>query len=148
MKRQILKRQIFTLATSCAIAATLLGGLCAQAVAVPIGAKPVLPMPRPAVGMASWYGDAHHDKMTASGHLYQSGEFTAAHPTLPFGSEIRVTNLSNSRSVVLTITDRGPFTQNRIIDVSEAAASALNFKNDGLARVMLSPAIPVQSAQR
>jgi rare lipoprotein A len=84
----------------------------------------------------SWTGNAAFYTLrgrTASGGY--ATEFTAAHRTLPFGSKVRVTNLRNHRSVVVTITDRGPFTRGRVIDVSKKAAQALDFRSAGVARV-------------
>jgi rare lipoprotein A len=82
------------------------------------------------VGKASYYGMKGR---TASGS--RVGGFTAAHRTLPFGSRVRVTNLHNSRSVVVVINDRGPFTGGRVIDVSTTAADHLGFRSAGVARV-------------
>ena len=81
-------------------------------------------------GKASYYGGRGR---TASGaHI---GAFTAAHRTLPFGSRLRVTNLRNQRSVVVTVNDRGPFVRGRIVDVSTGAANALGFRSAGVAPV-------------
>ena len=93
-------------------------------------------MPRPdpgysAVGRASWYGEPYHGRRTASGQIFDMYAFTAAHPTLPFGTRVRVTNLENGRSVVLVINDRGPFVRGRIIDVSRRAARSLGFERKG-----------------
>jgi rare lipoprotein A len=82
------------------------------------------------VGKASYYALKGR---TASGA--RVGAFTAAHRTLPFGSRVRVTNLHNNRSVVVTVNDRGPFTRGRVIDVSVAAADSLGFRSAGVARV-------------
>src|ERR1044071_2445265 len=71
-------------------------------------------------GMASWYGYPHHGRFSASGEVYDMDQLTAAHPTLPFNSVVRVVNLSNDRSVEVRITDRGPFLDGRIIDLSRA----------------------------
>ncbi len=87
------------------------------------------------VGMASWYGRRFHGRKTASGQTYNMNAPTAAHPTLPFGTQVRVTNLANRRSVVLTVNDRGPFAKGRIIDVSRRAAERLGFRRAGTARV-------------
>ena len=86
-------------------------------------------------GSASWYGDWHHGKETASGDLFDKDALTAAHPTLPFGARVRVVNLENDRSVEVTINDRGPYVAERVIDLSEAAARRLGFKKDGVTRV-------------
>lgn len=77
-------------------------------------------------GLASWYGPGFHGKRTASGAIYNMYAMTAAHKTLPFGSEVEVTNVENKKSVVLKITDRGPFTPGRIIDVSKKANQLLS----------------------
>src|SRR6266849_757939 len=89
------------------------------------------------VGTASWYGREFHGKATASGEPYDMYDFTAAHPTLPIGSWVRVTNLRNGRAVVLRINDRGPSVPGRIIDVSYSAARALEFKARGIQQVRL-----------
>ncbi len=86
-------------------------------------------------GMASWYGGKFHGRKTASGQTYNMHAFTAAHTTLPMGTQVRVTNLANGRSVIVTINDRGPFAHGRIIDLSRAAAKYLGFINQGTARV-------------
>ena len=88
-----------------------------------------------AVGVASWYGGKFHGRTTASGEPYDMHALTAAHPSLPFGTKVRVTNLENGRSVVLKINDRGPFAKRRIIDVSRHAAEHLGFLGAGVARV-------------
>jgi len=86
-------------------------------------------------GVASWYGVPYHGRTTASGETFDMNDLTAAHPSLPFGSRVRVTNLGNGRSLVLEINDRGPFVKQRIIDVSKRAAKELGFLRDGIARV-------------
>ena len=73
-------------------------------------------------GVASWYGAEFHGKPTANGDTYNMNELTAAHTTLPMPSKVKVTNLENGRTLVLTVNDRGPFVKNRIIDVSRRAA--------------------------
>lgn len=90
-----------------------------------------------AVGYASFYAHRFHGRKTASGETYDEREMTAAHLSLPHGTRVRVTNLSNGRSVVLRINDRGPWTKNRLIDVSFAAAQELRFVRQGLARVRI-----------
>ena len=86
-------------------------------------------------GEASWYGEAYHGRTTASGEVYDMHALTAAHRSLPFGTRVRVTNLANGRSLVLTINDRGPFVAGRIIDVSRRAAERLGFLEAGLTKV-------------
>ncbi|WP_462381485.1 septal ring lytic transglycosylase RlpA family protein [Pseudomonas sp. Marseille-QA0892] len=95
-----------------------------------------------AVGQASWYGRNHHGKRTASGERFNQNSLTAAHRTLPFGTELRVTNLSNDRSVIVRINDRGPYGRGRIIDVSRKAAEALGMVSTGTARVRLESLAP------
>jgi len=87
------------------------------------------------VGIASWYGPKFHGRRTANGERFDQNALTAAHRTLPMPSMVRVTNLANGRSVDLRINDRGPFSDNRIIDVSKKAAELLGFRRDGTARV-------------
>lgn len=89
------------------------------------------------VGFASYYGSRFHGGRTASGERYDEKALTAAHRTLPFGTKVQVTNLANGKSVVVTITDRGPFTKGRVIDVSRRAARKLDFLRDGTTRVRL-----------
>jgi rare lipoprotein A len=89
------------------------------------------------VGTASWYGEDFEGKTTASGEDYDMYEMTAAHPTLPLGSYVRVTNLHNGRAVVVKVNDRGPIVEGRIIDLSYGAAQALQFQHRGLQRVRL-----------
>jgi len=86
-------------------------------------------------GIASWYGPGFHGGRTANGERYSQHEMTAAHRTLQMPSFVRVTNLSNGRSVVVRVNDRGPFAKGRIIDVSSQAADLLGFKANGTARV-------------
>jgi rare lipoprotein A len=96
------------------------------------------------VGLASWYGKPYHGRRTASGAVYNMNHLTAAHPTLPFGTLVAVTNLENGRTVVLTINDRGPFVPQRIIDVSRKAAGQLGFLGQGLTRVGMKVIAPSQ----
>lgn len=86
-------------------------------------------------GIASWYGPAFYGKRTADGEIYNAGDITAAHRTLPMPVNVRVTNLENGKSIVVRVNDRGPFAKGRIIDVSEQAAKLLGFYNAGTARV-------------
>jgi rare lipoprotein A len=89
------------------------------------------------VGIASYYANKYHGKKTASGERYNMHALTAAHRTLPFGSNVRITNLDNDRSVTVRINDRGPFVGGRIIDVSLEAARRLQMVSAGTARVRL-----------
>jgi len=98
---------------------------------------PPLPPGAEAV-IATWYGGKHHGGPTASGERFDKRALTAAHRTLPFGTRVRVTRVKNGRSVTVRINDRGPFgKKTRIIDVSEAAARALDMIDDGIAKVTL-----------
>ncbi|TGK07117.1 septal ring lytic transglycosylase RlpA family protein [Leptospira semungkisensis] len=89
------------------------------------------------VGYSSWYGSKFQGKPTASGEIFDKTKLTAAHPSLPLGSVVRVKNLENEKEVLVKVNDRGPFVKDRIIDLSEKAADSLEFKDVGLARVGL-----------
>ena len=97
------------------------------------------PAPAADIGLASFYGLEHAGKRTASGRRFDPAALTAAHPSLPFGSKLRVTNLANGRQVVVEVSDRGPFSRKRIVDVSKAAAQELGFVRQGVAKVKLDP---------
>jgi len=101
------------------------------------GGPKVVPETASETGTASFYSHHFHGRKTASGEIYDEGKLTAAHRTLPFGTRVRVTNLKNERSVVVTVTDRGPANHRRVIDVSRRAADILGFVEDGTARVQL-----------
>jgi rare lipoprotein A len=87
--------------------------------------------------MASWYGEPFHGRRTASGEVYDMEAMTCAHRTLPFGARIRVENLDNGRSTTLTVNDRGPFVEGRIVDVSRRGARELGMLGPGTARVRI-----------
>ena len=88
-------------------------------------------------GTASFYGAKYQGKPTASGEIFDLHKLTAAHPTLAFGTVVRVTNLENNRSVIVRINDRGPFIGGRAIDLSQAAAEELQMVRSGLAKVKI-----------
>src|ERR1700728_165141 len=88
-----------------------------------------------AEGLASWYGDDFHGRLTANGEVFDMASLTAAHPPLPMPCYARVTNLSNGKSLVVRVNDRGPYHGNRVMDVSSRAAELLEFKGNGIARV-------------
>ena len=88
-------------------------------------------------GVASYYHQRFNGRKSASGRIHDADELVAAHRTYPFGTFLRVTNLSNMKRVIVCVTDRGPFRKGRIIDVSEGAAELLDFKQKGLARVRI-----------
>ena len=93
------------------------------------------PIKRVEVGWASWYGEKFHGRRTASGEVYDMYQLTAAHKTLPLGTSVIVTHVQNGKSVEVTINDRGPFVRGRIIDLSYAAAKALDMVEEGVAKV-------------
>jgi rare lipoprotein A len=86
-------------------------------------------------GLASWYGDDFHGRQTANGEVFDMTSLSAAHPTLPMPSYVRVTNLANGKSLIVRVNDRGPYRANRVMDVSSRAAELLEFKHHGVARV-------------
>src|SRR4051812_44713484 len=86
-------------------------------------------------GLASWYGDDFHGRLTANGEIYDMQAISAAHPTLPMPSYARVTNMSTRKSLIVRVNDRGPYHANREIDLSARAADLLGFRNHGTARV-------------
>jgi len=88
-------------------------------------------------GIASWYGEPYHGRKTASGEVYDMNGWTAAHRTLPFGTWVEVTNLTNSKRVKVRITDRGPFVHGRIIDLSRAAAKEIDLIGPGIVQVRI-----------
>jgi hypothetical protein len=83
-------------------------------------------------GMASWYGPYFHGRQTATGEIFDQNDFTAAHQTLPFGTYLKVTNLLNGRSVIVRVNDRGPYVENRTLDLSHAAARYLGAEEEGV----------------
>ena len=96
-------------------------------------------------GLASWYGARHHGKRTANGERFDEKKLTAAHPTLPWGSIVKVTSLANGKSVNVRINDRGPFIKDRIIDLSRAAARTLGMA--GLMQVQLELLTPIETPE-
>lgn len=88
-------------------------------------------------GQASFYGDKHQNRKTASGERYQHKLKTAAHKKLPFGSSVKVTNVANGKSVIVKINDRGPFVRGRIIDLSKSAFSSIGNTSSGLIDVKI-----------
>src|SRR6056297_3648827 len=110
------------------------GTVAAAAVAVP---EPELPVGWTERGEASWYGPNFAGRPTANGETFDPSRLTAAHPSLPFDTRVRVTNLDNGRSVVVRINDRGPFAHARVIDLSRAAAEAIGLIATGVADVRI-----------
>ena len=107
---------------------------------MPTAARPLKNAPPRLVakgGVASYMAERYNGQRTASGSIYDDGKLVAAHATLPFGTHVRVTNVTNGRSVIVTIVDRGPYRKGRVIDVSRRAARDLGFLSDGVAPVQL-----------
>ncbi len=104
-----------------------------EKIEVPAGAKPIFEE----TGMASWYGAPYHNRRGSNGEVYDMNAMTAAHLTLPLGSIARITNVKTGHSAVVRITDRGPFVEGRIVDLSLAAAKALDVYLPGVAKVRL-----------
>jgi len=94
------------------------------------------------VGVASWYGYPFHGRLTASGSIFDKDKLTAAHPTFPFHSQWMVFNPNNGKSVVVKVTDRGPFWGNRIIDLSQSAARIIDMEKCGISFVLIIPVSP------
>jgi rare lipoprotein A len=146
------------MAWGCIIGVTLLGciaGCSLQEEPVPLPPVPQAPAPQapapqakeeaaPAgkpettqVGTASWYGPGFHGHETASGEMFDQHALTAAHRTLPLGTEAKVTNLATGQSVKVTINDRGPYVQGRQLDLSQAAAKQIGLTKQGVAKVKI-----------
>ena len=89
------------------------------------------------IGVASWYGPGFHGRKTASGERFDQNDLTAAHRKLPLGSEVKVTNLENGRSITVEINDRGPYAKGRVLDLSKAAARKLGMMENGVAKVRI-----------
>lgn len=88
-------------------------------------------------GIASFYSESYNGRKTANGETYSSAKYTAAHKTLPFGTKVKVTNLSNGKTVKVRINDRGPFVAGRIIDLTRAAARKIDMENAGITKVRI-----------
>jgi rare lipoprotein A len=124
-----------------ALAAVVFGG-CAHKKQVKLPPPPAAPAPAPKVGdteagLASWYGHPYHGRPAANGEIYDMESMVAAHRTLPFNTWVRVTNTVNSKTVDVRIIDRGPFVDGRVIDLSHAAARAIDLLGPGVAPVRL-----------
>lgn len=119
-----------------ALVAALSLGAFPLSTATPI-AQEIVTIVQTVSGHASWYGGKFHGRRTANGETYNMHALTAAHPHLPFGTEVLVTNEVNGKSVIVRINDRGPFVGNRLIDLSHAAANRIDMVNSGVARVKL-----------
>ncbi|WP_172887642.1 septal ring lytic transglycosylase RlpA family protein [Variibacter gotjawalensis] len=102
-----------------------------------IAGRTYVPSDRPhrSEGVASWYGDDFHGRLTANGEVYDMHAISAAHPTMPMPSYARVTNLKSGRSLIVRVNDRGPYHHDRVIDLSSKAAELLQFRGHGISRV-------------
>jgi len=139
---------VLTLPAKTVQATALLSAPAATAPSAPAATSPTPSLAEPAKvkdkksddmlhGIASWYGGVFNGRLTASGEKFNMYAMTACHPTLPFGSKVRVIDTANHRSVVVRITDRGDLEAGRVIDLSYAAARKLQMTKAGLARVKL-----------
>lgn len=132
-----------------AICALLLGPGCGRKKKVRVAHHVSVPRPIGSVetGTASWYGHPYHGRTAASGEIYNMENLTAAHRTLPFGTWVRVHNLENGKNVEVRVNDRGPFYNGRVIDLSHAAAGAIDMIGLGVARVRIEViAAPAETA--
>ncbi len=114
--------------TKASTALAITAVLFSCALAIPAAAEEIKPVQ---TGAASWYGPGFHGKRTANGETFNTHALTAAHKTLPFGTEVRVTNERTGKSVVVRINDRGPYAHGRVIDLSKAAAEAVGIAGVG-----------------
>jgi len=112
-------------------------GIKVSRVIKPSYRQPIALVSQVITGMASWYGPGFHGGTTANGERFNQYKYTAAHPNLPFGTPVRVTNMYNGRSVVVRINDRGPYSGGRVIDLSKRAAQTIGLISSGVARVRL-----------
>lgn len=96
-----------------------------------------IPVVHKEFGEASWYGPGFHGRETSNGEIFDQEKMTAAHPSLPMGTKAEVTNLENGKKIEVRINDRGPYVENRVIDLSSAAASKLEMKKNGVAQVKI-----------
>src|SRR6266851_2820493 len=125
------------------LVAALAAGCSSQPDRARLSARPLSAVPRASpigsghLTLASWYGPGFNGQRTSSGEIFQENRLTAASRTLPMGSQMRVTNLNNGRSVVVRINDRGPYVHGRGIDLSEGAAQHIGLTHKGVARVRL-----------
>ena len=129
----LLSSRVRALVIAAALALAFSGCARKKHVAAPVARTPL----GPEIGIASWYGHPYHGRPAANGEIYDMEKMTAAHRTLPFGTWVRVSNLSNGKTVDVRIIDRGPFVDGRIIDLSHAAAREIDLIGPGIAQVRL-----------
>lgn len=108
-----------------------------SAEAEPSAVPALAPDPLSQTGECSWYGPGFHGRLTANGEIFNQNQLTAAHPTLPFGSKVEVTDLDSGKKVRVRINDRGPYAKDRILDLSKAAARELGILTKGTAKVAI-----------
>jgi rare lipoprotein A len=134
-----------------ALAAATLAGCATKRIIIQEGHPPAIYDSKPMQvleGKASWYGGRWIGRLTANGERYKPDDLTAAHKTLPFNSMVRVTNLRNSKSVIVRINNRGPYVRGRIIDLSIVAARKLDMMKDGVARVRIEVLRPIHMVDK
>ncbi|ACL67434.1 rare lipoprotein A [Anaeromyxobacter dehalogenans 2CP-1] len=137
-------RALRAAAVALCAAAACAHGPAREAGGGPGGGEPARAAEAPArpgeqVGLASYYGKRHHGRRTASGSRFDMHAMTCAHRTAPFGTRLKVTSLESGKSVVVKVTDRGPFAGGRVVDLSYAAARKLGMVEDGVVRVRIEP---------
>src|SRR5579885_935952 len=130
-------RRVLVIATMLAVLFAGCGRKKRVRVAPPPAPAPTVTAGSTEEGIASWYGHPYHGRPAANGEIYDMEKLTAAHRTLPFDTWVHVVNLSNAKSVDVRITDRGPFIDGRVIDLSHAAARAIDMIGPGTADVRL-----------
>ena len=137
-------------AAACAprAALSLVPSTSAAALTLAAGAAPSQALFTAQEGMASWYGPGFAGRTTSNGEVFDPGQLTAAHRTLPFGTRVQVTNLENGSSIEVRINDRGPFKAGRVIDLSRAAAERIGMLASGVARVRVEVVSGTPSATR
>ncbi len=121
------------------------GGVAKLGQPYSVGGRVYVPRVEPGYdrrGLASWYGDDFHGRRTANGEIYDMNALTAAHPTMPLPSYAYVTNLSNGRTILVRVNDRGPYVDDRIMDLSRASADALGLRGRGIGSVRVRYAGP------
>jgi rare lipoprotein A len=146
IKGEMRRRTLFVLVSGCVLGACRKHRAARRSPPSPApasGASRARPTAPPAppgwneTGVASWYGVPYHGRRAANGEIYDMEQLTAAHKTLPFNTQVRVTSLTNGRTVIVRITDRGPFIEGRIIDLSKAAAREMALIGPGIMKVRI-----------
>jgi len=137
LRSELVIHRAASIALALPLAIFVLSG-CARKHHVTAASSPQAPQIRSGeTGLASWYGHPYHGRAVSNGEIYDMEKLTAAHRTLPFGTWVHVTNVANNKSVDVRIIDRGPFVDGRVIDLSHAAAQAIDLIGPGIAQVRL-----------